>query len=215
MMAAHWEIIAELIKQGRTDVKLIYNTNFSQMKYKQLNVLDMWKEFDSVSIGASLDGMGDRGEYIRKETVWKDIESNREQMLRICPDVDFYISCTLSILNSVHVPDFHRDWMNKGFIKAQDFNINILMNPPHYRIDNLPDSYKDQVIEKYQKHIDYISPLDSLQRATNGYQSAINFIKQPGDASQLDEFRDITTRLDTIRSENFKEIFPEFEGLTT
>ena len=215
MMAAHWEIIAELIKQGRTDVKLIYNTNFSQMKYKQLNVLDMWKEFDSVSIGASLDGMGDRGEYIRKETVWKDIESNREQMLRICPDVDFYISCTLSILNSVHVPDFHRDWMNKGFIKAQDFNINILMNPPHYRIDNLPDSYKDQVIEKYQKHIDYISPLDSLQRATNGYQSAINFIKQPGDATQLDEFRDITTRLDTIRSENFKEIFPEFEGLTT
>ena len=214
MMAAHWQIIEELIKQGRTDVKLIYNTNFSQMKYKQLNVLDMWKEFDSVSIGASLDGMGERGEYIRKETVWKDIESNREQMLRICPNVDFYISCTLSILNSLHMPDFHRDWMNKGYIKAQDFNINILMNPPHYRIDNLPEQFKEKIITKYQKHIDYISPLDSLQRATNGYKSAINFIKQTGDGVMLDQFITLTDQLDKIRGENFGKTFPEFNFKT-
>ena len=210
MMVEHWKIIEELIKQERFDVKLIYNTNFSELRFKQHNVLDMWKLFDSVSIGASLDGMGDRGEYIRKETVWDQTVRNREEMLRICPDVDFYISCTLSILNSLHMPDFHRDWMSKGLIKAQDFNINIVMNPPHYRIDNLPDSYKDQVIEKYKKHIDYISPLDSLQRATNGYQSAINFIKQPGDRSLLEEFKRLTTQLDGIRGENFKQTFPEF-----
>ncbi|SVC01003.1 uncharacterized protein METZ01_LOCUS253857, partial [marine metagenome] len=210
MMVEHWKIIEELIKQERFDVKLIYNTNFSELKFKQHNVLDMWKLFDSVSIGASLDGMGDRAEYIRKETVWGEILDNRYQMLRICPNVDFYISCTLSILNSLHVVDFHRDWIDKGLIQAQDFNINILMNPPHYRIDNLPGALKDEVIMKYNEHIDYISPLDSLQRATNGYQSAINFIKQPGNTSLLDEFRDITARLDTIRGENFKETFPEF-----
>ena len=211
MMAAHWEIIEELIKQGRTDVRLIYNTNFSQLKYKQLSILDMWKEFDSVSIGASLDGSGIRGEYIRKETVWKDIESNREQMLRVCPDVDFYISCTLSILNSYHMPDFHREWINKGLIKAQDFNVNILMNPPHYRIDNLPDRNKQQVIQKYNEHIDYISPIDPMQRATNGYKSAINFIEQPSIPTLLEEFKELTTKMDTIRNESFKETFPELE----
>ena len=211
MMVEHWKIIEELIKQERFDVKLIYNTNFSELKFKQHNVLDMWKLFDSVSIGASLDGMGDRAEYIRKETVWGEILDNRYQMLRICPNVDFYISCTLSILNSLHLVDFHRDWIDKGLIQAQDFNINIVMNPPHYRIDNLPDSYKDQVIEKYQTHIDYISPLDSLQRATNGYKSAINFIKQPGDPALLEEFKRLTTQLDGVRGENFKETFPEFD----
>ena len=211
MMVEHWKIIEELIKQERFDVKLIYNTNFSELKFKQHNVLDMWKLFDSVSIGASLDGMGERGEYIRKETDWVQTERNREEMLRICPNVDFYISCTLSILNSLHMPDFHRNWINKGFIKAQDFNINILMNPPHYRIDNLPESYKELVIEKYQAHIDYISPLDSLQRATNGYQSAINFIKQPSNSALLDEFKRLTVQLDSIRGENFKQTFPEFD----
>jgi len=214
MMAAHWEIIAELIKQGRTDVKLIYNTNFSQLKYKQLSILDMWKEFDSVSIGASLDGSGIRGEYIRKETVWGDIESNREKMLRVCPDVDFYISCTLSILNSYHMPDFHREWIDKGLIKAQDFNINILMNPPYYRIDNLKDIDKEAIIAKYYKHIDYISPIDSMQRATNGYKSAINFIQQPSIPTLLEDFIKLTAKMDSIRNESFSNTFPEFKGLT-
>lgn len=214
MMAAHWEIIAELLAQNRTDVKLIYNTNFSQLKYKQLSILDMWKEFDSVSIGASLDGSGIRGEYIRKETVWKDIVHNREQMLRVCPNVDFYISCTLSILNSYHMPDFHREWIDKGLIKAQDFNINILMNPPHYRIDNLKDIDKENVIAKYEKHIDYISPIDSMQRATNGYKSAINFIQQPSIPTLLEDFIKLTSKMDYIRNESFNDTFPEFEGLT-
>ena len=210
MMAAHWEIIAELLKQNRTDVKLIYNTNFSQLKYKQLSILDMWKEFDSVSIGASLDGSGMRGEYIRKETVWKDIVDNREQMLRVCPNVDFYISCTLSILNSYHMPDFHKEWINYGLIKAPDFNVNILMNPPHYRIDNLPMPDKEAVIEKYKRHIDYLSPIDPLQRATNGFQSAINFIEQPSNARLFLEFMALTAKMDKIRSESFNETFPEF-----
>ena len=210
MMAAHLEIIAELLKQNRTDVKLIYNTNFSQLKYKQLSILDMWKEFDSVSIGASLDGSGIRGEYIRKETVWKDIVDNREQMLRVCPNVDFYISCTLSILNSYHMPDFHREWIDYGLIKAPDFNVNILMNPPHYRIDNLPMPDKEAVIEKYNEHIDYISPLDMLQRATNGYKSAINFFEQPSIPTLLEEFKELTNKMDTIRNESFNKTFPEF-----
>jgi hypothetical protein len=214
MMAAHWEIIAELLAQNRTDVKLIYNTNFSQLKYKQLSILDMWKEFDSVSIGASLDGSGIRGEYIRKETVWKDIVHNREQMLRVCPNVDFYISCTLSILNSYHMPDFHREWIDYGLIKAQDFNVNILMNPPHYRIDNLKDIDKENVIAKYEKHIDYISPIDSMQRATNGYKSAINFIQQPSIPTLLEDFIKLTSKMDYIRNESFNDTFPEFEGLT-
>lgn len=209
MMEEHWKIIEELIRLERFDVKLIYNTNFSELRYKKQDVLEMWKLFNSVSIGASLDGMGPRGEYIRKETVWDQTERNRERMLEICPNVDFYISCTLSILNSFHMPDFHRDWMDKGFINAQDFNINILMNPPHYRIDNLPNNLKEKLVAKYKEHIEYIRPLDGLQRATNGYESAINFINQTANEQLLQDFLKLTAQIDAIRDENFKETFPE------
>jgi len=213
MMVEHWKIIEELIRLERFDVKLIYNTNFSELKFKKQDVLEMWKLFKSVSIGASLDGMGPRAEYIRKETVWDQTERNRERMLEICPNVDFYVSCTLSILNSFHMPDFHRDWIDKGLINAQDFNINILMNPPHYRIDNLPNNLKEKLVAKYKEHVEYIRPLDGLQRATNGYESAINFINQPANEQLLQDFLKLTAQVDAIRDENFKETFPELSEL--
>ena len=97
-MEEHYRLLNELIKRGRSDVRLIYNTNFSQLTYKKTNVLELWREFNSVSVGASLDAMGAHAEYIRKGTKWSQVEQNREQMLKICPNVDFYISPTLSIM---------------------------------------------------------------------------------------------------------------------
>ena len=120
MMDEHYVILEELERRGRFDVRLIYNTNFTHVKLKDRLVFDYWKKFDSVAVGASLDAMGPRAEYIRKGTKWDIVEENRRQMMEICPRVDFYISPTLSILNAMHIPDFHREWVGKGLIKPQD-----------------------------------------------------------------------------------------------
>jgi hypothetical protein len=106
-------------------------------------------QFDSVAVGASLDDSGPRAEYIRKGTDWAVVEQNRQDMLRICPEVDFYISPTLSIMNAWHLPDFHRDWVERGLIRAQDLNVNILQDPPHYRIDIATIEYKQRLATKY------------------------------------------------------------------
>ena len=55
------------------------------MIYKGQNVLEMWKLFDSVSVGASPDAMGIRAENMRKGTKWSEVEQNRRDMLKICP----------------------------------------------------------------------------------------------------------------------------------
>jgi radical SAM protein with 4Fe4S-binding SPASM domain len=135
MMQEHWDLLDELIKQGRTDVKLVYNTNFSETVFKGRDVFEIWKEFDEVSVGASLDASYARGELMRKGTKWNQTVANRERMLEVCPDVDFYISSTLSIMNSYHIPDFHKEWIELGLLKPMDWNINILQSPEYYRID--------------------------------------------------------------------------------
>mgnify|MGYP003336378995 FL=1 len=153
IMEEHYRLLKELIKRGKNNVRLIYNTNFTQTVYKKTNVFELWREFKSVSVGASLDAMGKHAEYIRKNTVWSDVERNREQMLQICPQVDFYISPTLSIMNALHLPDFHCSWVEQGFIRAQDLNVNILQDPTHLRIDIAPTLYKAKLTERYQEHI--------------------------------------------------------------
>jgi len=153
--------------------------------------------------------MGNHAEYIRKGTNWSQVEKNREQMLQICPKVDFYISPTLSIMNALHLPNFHRDWVSKGFLKPQDLNVNILQDPPFYRIDIFPFQYKVDIQELYLEHIDWLKPQDKLKRATVGFESAIKFMMADDKTNLLPQFKAKTAQLDKIRGENILDAIPE------
>jgi radical SAM protein with 4Fe4S-binding SPASM domain len=213
LMEEHYRILEELVKRGRFDVRLIYNTNFTHTDLKGRSVFEYWKQFKSVAVGASLDGMGHPAEYIRKGTQWYDVVQNRHRMIATCPDVDFYISPTLSIMNAWHLPDFHREWCAAGLIQPQDLNVNILQDPAHYRIDIAPAEYKQRLEEKYLKHLSWMSDRDPLQRATQGFRSAIAFMKATDNTQLIDTFWRKTHELDKIRNENILDVLPELQAL--
>ena len=213
MMDEHYRILEELERRERFDVRLIYNTNFTQVKLKDRYVFDYWKKFKSVAVGASLDAMGPRAEYIRNGTNWNTVEDNRRRMMDICPNVDFYISPTLSIMNAWHLPDFHKSWTEQGLIRAQDLNVNILQDPAYYRIDIAPMKYKQRLRIKFEEHLEWLKSQDSLQRATVGFESAINFMMGSDNTHLLDTFWRKTHELDNIRGQNLLSTMPELEAL--
>jgi radical SAM protein with 4Fe4S-binding SPASM domain len=213
IMEEHYRLLDELERQELFDVRLIYNTNFSKLKLKTKHVFDYWQRFNNVSVGASLDALGARAEYMRKGTVWTETVSNRERMLQECPDVDFYVSATVSLYNALHVMDFHRDWVERGLIKAQDWNINILQGPDRDRIDVLPKAYKEQVREKIQEHIEWLKPQDHLNRAVVGYEAMLKFMEQGDKESLLGEFFKVNDRHDGYRQESFEQVFTEYKDL--
>jgi MoaA/NifB/PqqE/SkfB family radical SAM enzyme len=213
LMEEHYHILDELVKRKRFDVRLIYNTNFTHTDLKGNSVFEYWKQFDSVAVGASLDASGARGEYIRKGTDWAVVEQNRRDMLAICPKVDFYISPTLSIMNAMHLPDFHREWVEKGLLNPQDLNVNILQDPVQYRLDIAPPEYKQQIKQKFEQHLEWLRPLDLLHRATVGFESAINYMMSTDNTHLIPKFWSTTDQLDEIRRENILDIIPELKAL--
>jgi len=213
LMEEHYNILEELVRRKRFDVRLIYNTNFTHTDLKGRSVFDYWKQFKSVAVGASLDDMGRRAEYIRKGTDWAQVEQNRRNMLDVCPDVDFYISPTLSIMNAWHLPDFHRSWVEAGLLKPQDLNVNILQDPIHYRIDIATAEYKQRLESKFRNHIDWLRNQDPLGRATQGFESAITFMNATDNTHLIDQFWRKTYELDSIRNENISDVIPELVAL--
>ena len=214
IMEEHYKILKELIRLGKADtVRLIYNTNFTRQAYKDLNVFDYWPEFKDVSVGASLDAMGPRAELMRNGTKWADVEHNREIMLKKCPNVDFYISPTVGIFNYSHVIDFHNDWMEKGFVREGDLNLNMVQDPLHYRIDVITPKMKQEVEPKYKEHIEKIRPNDHLGRATGGFESALNMMMAEDRTDLLPTFKRITHQLDKHRGQETHEVFPELTEL--
>ena len=213
LMEEHYNILDELVRRGKFDVRLIYNTNFTHTDLKGKSVFEYWKQFKSVAVGASLDAMGPRAEYIRKGTDWAVVEQNRRDMIAVCPQVDFYISPTLSVMNAWHLPDFHRAWVEQGLLQPQDLNVNILQDPPHYRIDIAPTEYKERLATKYLNHILWLRERDSLGRATQGFESAMTFMMATDNTHLIDTFWRKTHELDDIRKENIMDVIPEITAL--
>jgi MoaA/NifB/PqqE/SkfB family radical SAM enzyme len=213
MMEEHYAILDELEKRNMFHVRLIYNTNFTKTKFKDREVFDYWRKFKSVSVGASLDAMGPRAEYIRSGTKWETIESNRKRMMEICPEVDFYVSATLSIMNALHLPDFHREWVDKGFIRGQDFNVNILQDPAFYRIDIAPQEMKKEIEHRYIEHLLWLKGQDHIERATNGFESAIRYMNATDNSYLIGKFWERTLQLDELRNECIYDYIPELKRL--
>ena len=210
IMKEHYFMLEKLIEHNKTDIRIQYNTNFSELRFKDKHVFEYWKHFKNVSVGASLDASGSRAELMRKGTDWLQVEKNRNLMMQEVPHVDFYISATISAMNVLHVLDFHKEWVKLGLINAKDFNVNICQSPDWYRIDILPEDFKrDVVVPAYEEHIAWLEPQDQLQRATNGFKSALNFIRANNRDDLLPRFREEVVKLDSIRNENFWTTFPE------
>jgi hypothetical protein len=116
-------------------------------------------------------------------------------------------------MNAWHLPDFHKDWVNRGFIRAQDLNVNILQGPDFYRIDIAPPNYKQKLKLRYEQHLDWLMPQDSLKRATVGFESAIKFMMATDNSVLLEKFWQKTQELDSIRNESIFDYIPEIKDL--
>jgi radical SAM protein with 4Fe4S-binding SPASM domain len=214
IMKEHYTLLEKLIDAGKTDIRLQYNTNFSELAFKDKHVFDYWKHFKHISVGASLDGMGPQGELIRKGQDWKQTVENRERMMKEVPHVDFYVSSTVSSMNVLHVLDFHKEWTRLGLIRAKDWNINICQGPEWYRIDIFPEEFKQNVIyPAYEKHLEWLEPQDNLKRATSGFKSLVNMMKSTSNEKEWNKFKVEIYKLDKLRNENFWELFPEFKDI--
>jgi sulfatase maturation enzyme AslB (radical SAM superfamily) len=212
IMDEHWHIMNRLVELGKTDIRIFYNTNFTKLKYKQHSVIDLWKNFKHISVGASLDAEGARGEYQRKGTVWNDVVANIEELRSRAPEIDFYVSATVSAYNAWHITDFHRSWVEKGYIKAGDWYVNVLLNNPRFRMSVLPQSIKEEIKYKWEKHLRWLEPQDHIGRATEGYKSAMKFLDDDH-TYLLEEFKKFNAEFDELRDDNFAETFPELKNI--
>ena len=214
IMEEHYMMLDELERRGKFDVKISYNTNFLQTRFKEKTVFDYWKKFNSVTVAASLDDMGVRGEYIRKDIVWSTIENNRKLMMEICPEVNFKITTTVSILNMWHLTDFHRNWIESGYVQPQDINIGFVQSPYYYRIDIATNEYKQNVKEKILLHCEWLNQFPDTEEIQQNYMSIINFMFAHNNTQWLPEFWKKTIELDAIRNENILDVIPELRGLS-
>lgn len=211
----HYVMLEEMIRKNKTDIVLRYNTNASNIKYKNHDVLNLWKHFKKIELSCSIDHYGEKAEWIRNGTDWAKVETNLK-LFRSLDYVDFQINTVFSIFNVLTITEFYNYMMTQNLVKDFDWHhsLYLALNPPHYSAQSLPIKLKPIAEEKINNFI--------LNRASNFpliYKLLANSRNFIGENDSWEANKDIfwkkTSALDKLRGESFIKTFPELHSLLT
>ncbi len=208
----HYRVLDFWIKHNMRDIKLEYTTNFTKMRFKQKSIFEYWNSFDKVNVAASLDASWERGGYLRKNLVWSEIVQNRRDLIKESPHVEFWITPTVSVYTAYNLPDFHKEWIEEGLLKPENFRINPLLDPEFMRIQVLARKHKREVEQKYRDHIEYLKQFDCPQ-VIKDFEGLISYMWESKRTKEVNQLIKQTEAVDRIRDENWKDVFPEIADL--
>jgi len=153
VMEEHYKVLEELEKRKIFNIKLRYNTNFSNLSYKGQNILEIWKKFKDIHVSASIDAPGTLGSEIREGFNWNQFITNRKEMLAICPDIYFEITPTVSSLNINELPTLHQTLVNQKLLSINNIYLNILERPSNFNIKQLSLKDKTESEQIVREHV--------------------------------------------------------------
>jgi len=213
IMEEHYIILEEMIRRGRTDTTLRYNTNISTLKFKNYDLLDLWSNFSKIELSCSIDHYGEKAEYLRCGTNWSQTEANLKMMQQI-ETIDFQFNTVLSIFNYLTLPDLYEYLYEQRLISKHSWHNTLYLapNPPEYSARNLPKMLKQtaevNAIQFCQRHKESLAPIVNLMN------QGIAFAKEDDTWSEYKEvFWRRTNELDAHRGEDLITVFPELAPL--
>lgn len=208
----HYMMLEEMIRLGRTDITLRYNTNASSIKYKSYDILDLWKHFKKVELSCSIDHYGERAEYMRHGTDWGRVESNLLNFRKL-DYVSFQINTVFSIYNYLTIGEFYEYLKSKNIVRGDDWyhSLYLAVNPGYYSAQSLPKELKAIARGKADKFC--LANTESNPALRRLVHDASLFAEQDTWQEFGIEFLGHTASIDKIRGESFWNTFPELNKL--
>jgi radical SAM protein with 4Fe4S-binding SPASM domain len=212
LTSEHYEILDALIACGNTNLEITYNTNFTTLTYRGRSVLDIWKQFSNIKIGASLDAEGAVAEYVRHGTKWSTIESNLELVKSQCPHINFTVTSTVGLLNVDNLIRFQQHWHTSGTLDISKFSQTIMISPEHLTLSALPLDHKQRLKQTINHHIAWCKENNAKELAKQ-WTDVLNYMLSKDNSHSMAEFKRLTTIMDQHRKESFVKTFPEYTDL--
>jgi len=209
IMAEHYAVLDQLIMTGNTGLAIRYNTNLSTLSYKNHDVIDYWKKFSNITVGASIDASGAVAEYMRHGTVWNDIVNNILAIKKDVSHVKIQIESSVSNLTIENLIDLQTQWIDQGLFQIEDFRVQVVVSPNFLSPAVLPSHHKDRLSAIIQTHIQRFPNT----RLADQWRDVLQWMNGQDYTFMLKDFAHRTRVLDIHRKESFTEIFPGYKDL--
>lgn len=208
---SHLRILDRIIALGCAEqVTLDYNTNMVAIPP---SLLTLWAQFKHVSIGASIDAIGDLAGYVRHPSRWSIVEKNLDAIgYGQLANVTFNLASTISVLNVRHFIDLTKWFMGKAYQTINRYPCwHLLHGPAPLSIQVLPDQMKRVIAGEYEAFYQWVATHHGEEEQANArriYDGIIRFMQQASTTELLPELKTRTASLDRLRQERLHDHLP-------
>lgn len=182
----HLKVLEKITQSEQCDIW--YTTNGSILPDSVC--INQWKKFRLVYVEISLDGIGDRFNYLRWPLQWKKIEKNLQELKQIVPvNVLFRINHTVNPFNVFYYKELEQ-WVQ------QNFSTNRLGDPVEINLHPAWGTW------------DLSRTPNSLRTVLTSSNPAVKLLEQcsQSDTKPIENF---INRWDTHRGVDWKTVFPD------
>lgn len=194
------DALHEPVQSGTADKQSIHiNTNGTIWREE---FVDLFKNFKSVNLDISVDGINEQFDYLRYPAKFNDVLNNilkYQKLSNNIPSIKTSVTVTVSIFNVLDL-----DKILKFFNDLQiNCSFNLLHNPEYYNLRILPTTAKLAVKNHLLKKFNH--PLK---------RPIMEFVDLEIDTeNSIENFFAITNKIDNLRNQSFKNTFPEMFNL--
>jgi len=210
-----YEILKQIQKRGRTDLDIFIVTNLTKRSLGSSAWIDVMRGLPKLMLQASIDADGSRHEYLRPGADWSAIIEFRSELLRELPDLLFEIQPVVNLINTLHLPDLHRSWVDRNYIQADQCRLNWLRQPTYLDIRHAPIALRRAIVDKYTDHLAWLKPLDPKGRSVVTFENVINGLQHESDLFDAENFWQHINQLDQYHGSNLFDCFPELQSYLT
>jgi len=217
MIPEHYNILQFMVDEGYAkDCCIRYNSNGTVLKDK---LFVLWSHFKEVTFNFSIDAYGDKNDYIRYPSQWKEIENN----LRILDDsgtnTRINIASAVQLLNAPYLGELAEWKASQQFSKVNNMpfgggliSTHLVYFPSYLNVRVLPKELKEftkSQIETFVERQKFNTDWNRSPMGKTRWLGLIDYMMAEDWTNKLPQLKDYLETLDKSRGTDFRKTFPE------
>ena len=205
MVDKTYEMVDSILSVNN-NIEIKFNTN-STFKYKE-EYLEKLLTAKEINFHLSIDDIGERFEYQRKNAKWDKVSKIAEWYVNLSKkyqNVHVAADVTISIFNVYYLPEiikeFNKIGLNFRTIDSHSYD-HYTRHTNQYYIRRLNKKQKEIIFEKLNKY-----------KENKIINDVINYMSVDKKVFNNKERLDIIKEVDLIRNESFEKVFPELYSI--
>jgi MoaA/NifB/PqqE/SkfB family radical SAM enzyme len=221
LIPEHYKILEFMVETGAAkNCILRYNSNGLELPEK---LFELWNHFKQVKFNFSVDALGERNDYIRYPSQWRNVVANLERLDDTPDNIIVNIACAVQLLNVMHLPDLIHWKTSMNFKKinlppygAGLIGTHLVYLPSYLNIRVLPMHIKKEIetrINYFCARNQYGEEFINNPYGKQRWLGLVQYMMAEDWSSKLPSTIEYLETCDQQRGTDFRKVFPELSTM--